>query len=268
VDTDRLWRQSDIAVANFGEKAQAYHRYRPGYPAELFSDVARVCRLDGAGVVVDVGAGTGISSLGFAPLCSTLVCLEPSAEMASIAQVTLAHSPGVTVVRSSFERWEPTVADVNLVASANAWHWVDPDVRWSKAAELLAPDGYLALLWHDLVGYSPANFAQRLAEVGGALNPALAAKPTDLGIDAQDTWAERIGASGFFSGVESTRYRFSRPLDAESFVAVLNTYGVNDALSSAERQRLDRVLVELVNDEFDGEVHKHEDAVLHLAQRS
>jgi len=53
----------------------AYDRFRPGYPDELFDHVATACGLDGHGIVIDVGAGTGISSVGFAPHCSTLVCL-------------------------------------------------------------------------------------------------------------------------------------------------------------------------------------------------
>ena len=166
--------------------------------------------------------------------------------MAAIARARLAHVAGATVVQESFERWEPTVHGVNVVASANAWQWLDPAVRWRKAADLLAADGHLALLWHDLIGYSPPNFAARFAEVGGALNPALAATS---------------------EAAASTRYPFTRSLDGEAFVATLNTYGVNDALSTVERERLARVLGALIDDEFGGVVHKHEDAVLHLARR-
>jgi len=70
-----------------------------------------------------------------------------------------------------------------------------------------------------------------------------------------------------FGEVETTRYPFSRPLDGAAFVAVLNTYGVNWALSPAERDTFDRALVDLIDNEFSGEVLKHEDAVLHLARR-
>src|SRR5262245_27581738 len=118
MDTDRLWQQSSAAVARFGREAEAYDRYRHGYPGELFGRLADACGLDGAGAVVDVGAGTGIASLGLAPLCSTLVCVEPSAEMAALARARLAAFPGASVVEASFERWEPTVADVDVVASA------------------------------------------------------------------------------------------------------------------------------------------------------
>ncbi len=267
MDDDRLWRGSGPAIARFGRKAAAYDRFRPGYPRELFDHVAAACGLDGEGVVIDVGAGTGISSVGFAPHCSTLVCLEPSAEMAALARSRLDEFPGATVIEASFEAWEPTVAHADLVTAANAWQWLDPEVRWAKAADLLAPGGHLALLWHDLMGYSPPSFGPRLAEVGGALNPALAAKPAALGLDTPATWAARISASGFFGEAETTRYPFSRALDGEAFVAVLNTYGTSDAVSPAERRKLDRALVDLIDDEFDGEVLKHEDAVVNLARR-
>src|SRR6266704_964028 len=37
---------------------------------------------------------------------------------------------------------------VGLLYSAQAWHWVQPEVRYQKAAEVLAPGGTLALFWH------------------------------------------------------------------------------------------------------------------------
>jgi SAM-dependent methyltransferase len=35
-----------------------------------------------------------------------------------------------------------------LVFSAQAWHWVRPEVRYHQAARALRPGGTLALLWH------------------------------------------------------------------------------------------------------------------------
>ena len=252
----------------FGRAAVAYDRYRPGYPAELFDHVATECGLDASSVVVDVGAGTGLSSIGFAPRCSRLVCVEPSAEMAAIARARLGSFPGASVVEESFERWEPNVAEVQLLTAANTWQWLDPAVRWVKASRLLGSAGHLALIWHDLIGYSPSRFGRRLSEVGGALNPALAATPTELGLDTQDTWAKRIASSGLFGDVRTTRYAFTRSLDARTFVAVLNTYGVNQGLTAEAREHQDSVLRALIEDEFGGVIQKHEDAVLHLARRA
>lgn len=267
MDDDQLWRWAARAIERFGATAVAYDRFRPGYPEAAFDYLADRCGLGPGSVVVEVGAGTGVASLPLASRCSTLVCLEPAAGMAELARVKLAPFAGATVVESTFEDWEPTVAGADLMAAANAWLWVDPAVRWAKAAALLRPGGHLALLWHDLLGYEPAGFAARLAEVGGALNPKLAAAPADLGLDDLDTWAARSGASGRFDEATTVRYSFSRPLDGPMFVAVLNTYGVNVGLDPATRRKLDQALVDLVDGEFDGRVVKHEDAVLHVARR-
>ena len=32
-----------------------------------------------------------------------------------------------------------------MVFAATAWHWVDPTVRYRKAADVLEPNGYLAV---------------------------------------------------------------------------------------------------------------------------
>jgi hypothetical protein len=62
VDTDRLWHQSPAAVARFGQGAEAYDRYRPGYPDELFSHLADVCGLAGDSVI-PVRVTRGLSPL-------------------------------------------------------------------------------------------------------------------------------------------------------------------------------------------------------------
>lgn len=279
MDGDRLWRRAPAAIARFAATAAAYDRYRPGYPAELFDDLAARCGLGPDGAVLEVGAGTGMASVELARRCATLVCLEPAPAMAARARAKLAGFPGATVVEATFEAWTPsdaptvapadapTVADV--VCAANAWPWLDPAVRWAKAASLLEPRrGHLALIAHELVGYEPDGFAARLAEVGGALNPALAAVPEDLGLATGDTWAARIAASGHFEPPTTSRYPFSRRLDGPTFVAVLGTYGVHAGLPPDTRRELDRLLADLVKREFGGAVVKHERAVLQTARAS
>src|SRR5437899_4906578 len=46
------------------------------------------------------------------------------------------------------EEWPPEPEAFQLVVSAQAWHWVDADVCYSKAREVLPRDGVLALSWN------------------------------------------------------------------------------------------------------------------------
>ena len=58
--------------------------------------------------------------------------------------------PAVDVVRSGFEDWQAGDTSFDAVVSFAAFHWIDPDVRYSKAARLLKPNGVLAVFdWND-----------------------------------------------------------------------------------------------------------------------
>jgi SAM-dependent methyltransferase len=46
----------------------------------------------------------------------------------------------------SFEDFAATDSSFDLIVSATAFHWVDPEVKFSKSARLLRPGGWLALL--------------------------------------------------------------------------------------------------------------------------
>jgi SAM-dependent methyltransferase len=127
----------------FGRDAAAYERARPGYPDQAIEhmlDLVRPTR------VVEVGAGTGKATASVAQNGLELICLEPSAEMAELLEVR--GLPGVTVVRQTFEAWEPDIADFDLVYAAQAWHWVDPGVGLAKTRRILRPGGVLSLVWN------------------------------------------------------------------------------------------------------------------------
>ena len=53
-----------------------------------------------------------------------------------------------TIVTSSFEEVDLPGATFDLVVSATAFHWVDPDVGIPKAFRLLRPGGWFVLVWN------------------------------------------------------------------------------------------------------------------------
>jgi SAM-dependent methyltransferase len=46
----------------------------------------------------------------------------------------------------SFEDFAAPGSSFDLIVSATAFHWIDPEVRFSKSARLLRPGGWLVLL--------------------------------------------------------------------------------------------------------------------------
>ena len=49
------------------------------------------------------------------------------------------------VVEAAFESWEPEDAPYDAVVAFASFHWVDPAVRYAKAASMLRPGGAFAI---------------------------------------------------------------------------------------------------------------------------
>ena len=132
----------------FGEAVEQYESARPGYPAELITEV-----LDYAppGPVLEVGAGTGKATAGFAARGVDLTCVEPDARMAA---ALTAKCPDVRVEIGIFEDYVPD-RSFALLYSAQAWHWVDQDKRWDLAHAALAPSGAVAVFWNHYIVTDP-----------------------------------------------------------------------------------------------------------------
>jgi SAM-dependent methyltransferase len=71
--------------------------------------------------------------------------------------------PSIEFVACAFEDLSASEAAFDLVVSATACHWIDPDVLWSKSAQLLRPDGWIALLETAEVYDEPFQSAIRTA---------------------------------------------------------------------------------------------------------
>lgn len=69
----------------------------------------------------------------------------------------------VDVQLAPFEEWEGDSKELALVYAATSWHWLDPDVRYRKAHQLLPPDGHLAF-WGALHAV-PADADPFFAEI-------------------------------------------------------------------------------------------------------
>lgn len=132
----------------FGEDAAAYDDARPSYPAALIDDLVDL--VGPRARMLDVGTGTAKATRLLAERGITGIGVEADPAMAAVAREHLAPFPGWRVDVSDFEWWRPSDGDapVDLVGSAQAWHWVHPQVGLWRAHRLLRPGGHIALWWN------------------------------------------------------------------------------------------------------------------------
>ncbi|HWS37883.1 MAG TPA: class I SAM-dependent methyltransferase [Actinoplanes sp.] len=125
---------------SFGAVAEAYERFRPGYPVELFD---LVMGFAGGPVrsALEIGAGTGKATRLFAARGVAVTATDPDAGM--LAELRRRVPSSVTVVRGAFEDLVPGER-FGLVFAAAALHWTRPEGRWERVASWLEPGGVVA----------------------------------------------------------------------------------------------------------------------------
>src|SRR3954470_19463645 len=125
------------APESFGRGPGRHDRARPGYPDAM---VERIVAAGPGPDVLDVGCGTGIVARQFQAAGCTVLGVEPDPRMAGFARRT-----GVETEVATFEAWDPAGRAFDAVVAGQAWHWVDPVAGAAKAAQVLRPEGRLAV---------------------------------------------------------------------------------------------------------------------------
>ncbi len=135
-------------TGRFSDRADAYRRYRPSYPAAAVDAVIEGLGEASGLVVADVGAGTGISAQLLAERGVHVIAVEPNQSMRDAAEV----HPRVTWVGSKAEATGLAAGSVGAVLCAQAFHWFVPEMALEEFHRILRPappGGRVALVWND-----------------------------------------------------------------------------------------------------------------------
>jgi ubiquinone/menaquinone biosynthesis C-methylase UbiE len=130
----------------FNEVAAEYDRNRPTYPDALVDHACQVACIGAGDRVLEVGCGTGQLTRSLLARGLHVTALEPGDQLIAIAGENLKDAGDVEFVNARLEDMELLRGRYQAVFSASAIHWVDPDFSWRKIADVLAPDGTLALI--------------------------------------------------------------------------------------------------------------------------
>ena len=131
--------------ALFDGVAELYQASRRGYPPEIVTFAIETARLRPSSKVLEVGCGTGQLTGQLAAHGFTLTAIDIGPAMTAAARERLGRFPAC-LETVSFEEFDGPAAAFDLIVSATAFHWIDPDVKFTKSARLLKPGGWLALM--------------------------------------------------------------------------------------------------------------------------
>ncbi|GHK05108.1 methyltransferase type 11 [Streptomyces sp. Y2F8-2] len=242
----------------FDEDAELYDRARPGYPPELYDDLAELAGARPGSRVLEVGCGTGQATVPLAERGCRITAVEAGPHMAAVARRNLAGTPAVEVVTADFESWPLPEEPFDAVVSATAFHWIDPAVRTAKAADALRPGGALAVVRSQHVRGGTEEFfveVQRCYERFDPDTPPGLRPPGAADIDGSDHEAE-VARSGRFGPTVFRRYERDLTYTTSDYLELLRTYSGHRALPEAARNGLLECIAGLIDGRYGGRVTK------------
>lgn len=254
----------------FDAVALDYQGARPEYPDALYATLLALTGVrPQADALCEVGSASGKATLPLARRGFAITCVELGAALAAQARRNLAPFERVTVVNADFETWAPPAREAfGLVFAATAWHWIDPAVKYRKAASVLRPGGHLAF-W-EAVHVLPDGGDQFFAEIqdvydeigSGLPDGHVFAKPETLASNEAE-----IAASGVFTDAVIRRFDWAVQYTAESYIRLLATFSSNLVMEPWQRDRLYGEIRRRLAARPDGLVRRHWGAVLHVARK-
>jgi SAM-dependent methyltransferase len=159
---------------SFGRFADAYARWRPGYP----SDAVDWMVPPDASRLADVGAGTGKLTAALVERGLVVHAVEPDPAMLAVLRRLV---PEAVAHPGSSEALPLADRSVDAVLVADAWHWFEPEPSIAEVRRVLRPGGWLALVWNlvkpvepwelELAGLDPDRKGIDDQGAGKALRP-------------------------------------------------------------------------------------------------
>ncbi|MFD8109700.1 class I SAM-dependent methyltransferase [Streptomyces microflavus] len=229
----------------FDEDAELYDRARPGCPPGPYDDLAELAGAGPGSRVLEVGCGTGQATVELAARGCRITAVEAGPRMAAIARRNLAGGAEAEVVTARFESWPLPPEPYDAVVSATAFHWIDPAVRMTRAADALLPGGTEEFFVE----------VQRCYERFDPQTPPGLRPPAAADVDGSDH-VEEVTRSGRFGPTVLRRHEQDLTYTTSAYLDLLRTYSGHRALPEPARNGLLGCVEALIEGRYRGRVTK------------
>jgi len=254
----------------FGDDPANYDRSRPAYPDWVFDTLRERCGLKPGAAVFEVGPGTGIATrqllaLGAAPLTA----IEPDPRLAGYLRGST-PSAALSVVDATFEDADLPAAAFDLGVCATAFHWLPEQPALAKAARLLKPGGWWAMVWNvfgDPGREDPFHEATDALLNSGPRTPGNggpAGIPFALHVQHRRS---AFGRRPEFTDLSHRAESWDLVLNPDEVVALYSTYSDMTARPPDERRQVLAELRRIAAEAFDGRVVRNMITILYTARR-
>lgn len=250
----------------FDIDAELYHASRPHYPSELFETLIDTTKLDKNAHLLEIGIGTGQATQPLAKQGYKITTIELGKNLANVAQRELAKYPNVKIIQGAFEDIDLPTNSFDLIYAATTFHWIKPDVQFSKPHKLLKKDGYLAVIHTEHVSDEAGDvFVEASQPIYDKYTP----KNTDgkFKLPTIKSLKPMKIDESLFEIILFKIFPLNIRYSAEEYTNLLLTYSPTTALPTDKRNGFLNAIHDLIEKQFNGSIEKSFAMTLTIAKK-
>ncbi|MBE5967186.1 MAG: class I SAM-dependent methyltransferase [Lachnospiraceae bacterium] len=261
--------------------AGIYEEIRPSYPEELIHDIIATTNIKSDDRILEIGAGTGKATIQFANKGYQIRAIEIGEDMAEILRDKCADYSNVTIDVASFEEWKCNEdLKFDLIYSAQAFHWIDKNIKYKKCYELLIDKGYLVLFWYEPTGHkSPikididdqVNRVVKKYTRNHIINNEKSKRLEHTGVSNNDERKTELEESGLFHIIREIDYTHKIKNISSQYLKAMKSVpafaSILDGLEANIIKKMDKEIEDIINS-YGGHVDEEFHYSLYLAQKN
>ena len=246
---------NELQRSRFAGFSDTYDKYRPSSPVNELHTMLKRYLPSTIRTLVDVGCGTGLSTLPWAEFAQQIIGVEPNVDMISAATRN-AESTGVqnaTFVNAESEDMLLDDRSADLITCSQSFHWMEPSATLSEFARILRSGGVLAIYdcdWPPTIGEGLENSFERIRHECKA---SLRKRGRDAKQWPKSEHLANIRRSGFFRFQKETAFHTVLQTDADSYIGLIESQGVVQEahrLGNEELEELVRIEEEKIRNQI------------------
>lgn len=231
--------------------ADVYDQARPAmpfYPVKII----RTYLNRKPGLVVDLGCGTGLSSLIWKGQCDELIGIEPSEDMLAVARQK--ETDGLTFRKGFSSATGMQDASADVVVCSQSFHWMEPVQTLAETHRILKPGGVFATVdcdWPPVSRWEVDKAYMELFKIIVEIEETNREVKDTFVRWNKETHLHNIRESGWFRFAREIVFSNTEPCTANRFIQLAKSQGglqtilkkspnlIEDALQTFEETVLD-----------------------------
>jgi len=222
---------------SFDQVVSEYDLMRPQYTENLFQDIIKTAHVKSGSKVLEIGCGTGQATGPFLKTGAYIKALDLGENLLNYSRDKFSAYDTIDFLCADFHTYQVEEDNYDLVISATAFHWIKPEIGYSKVLDALKAGGYAALFWNiPSIEKSNGGLYQTIQDIYAKHAPNLAKKKGGADYSPCLTWYQKTG----FQNIQSKTYHSQRKLSGQAYINLLDTYSDHQTLDKTIKDKLYR----------------------------